>query len=207
MPHDTAFATQARAADTLRWGGRTSLAWGPTSAIKGNAQANLNQAVNNARGKLGSQLVNAHWRWPLTWRTLVCLRPQFAPDETGTVVVRIDWTVGSGDAQQTFSTFYPLSPTSGVGYEDVVDTSVVLPGADVQVELSQGGIFVPSGEGHSLVTASVDMLEVGVFVAPITEPHAGLHVAESMGALVDANRQDGTWMPPGFTPEQLGYRR
>ena len=206
--HDSIFATQARAADTLRWGGRTALAWGPTSAAGGNAQVNLDRAIAAAKGKLGSQLVNAHWRWPLTWRTLVCIRPQFAADETGTVTVKLDWTIGSGDAQQTFSMFYVLSPTTGVGYEDIVDSTLLLPAADVQVTLAApGGIFVPGGEGHSLVTTSVDMLEIGVFVAPVTEPHAGLHAADVATAIDDANRQDGTWMGPGFLPEPLGYRR
>lgn len=205
--HDSTFATQARAADTLRWGGRTSLSWGPSSPAGGNNQTQLNSAINRARGKLGSQLVNAHWRWPLSWRTLVCIRPQFAPDETGTVTVRLDWTIGSGDAQQTFSMFYVLSPTAGVGYEDLVDPTLILPAADVQCTLSLGGIFAPDTDTHPISTATVDMLEIGVFVAPYTEPHAGLHMAESAGALVDANRQDGTWMPPGFNPEELGYRR
>jgi len=210
MPHDQAFATQARAADTLRWGGRTSLSWGPHSAVGGNSQGALNQAVILARGNLGSQLVNAHWRWPVTWRTLVCLRPQFAPDETGSLVIRVDWTIGSGDAQQTFSTFYTMAPSiNGTGYNDVIDTSVVLPACDIQVTMGLGGLLVPSGEGVSGPnTASVDALEVGVFVAPYTEVHTPLHVAEMMSAMAEANRQDGTWMPGNqFNEEPLGYRR
>jgi len=202
MPHDQAFARQARAADTLRWGGRTSLAWGPKSPAGGNANVNLQAALNAARGKLGSQLVNAHWRWPIQWKTLVCLVPQFAPDETGSVDVAVTWTIGSGDAQQSFQTNYTVGPP----YLTVLDNTVDLPAADVQVTLAQGALTQTPGEGKTLSTASVDFLEVAIFVAPVTEAHALLHLAESLEALLGATREGG-WMPPGFHPEPLGYDR
>jgi hypothetical protein len=208
MPgHDSTFATQARAADTLRWGGRTAVTWGPTSAAGGNAQANLNKAVLQAN-HLGVQLVNAHWRWPLTWQTTVILTPQFAPDEGGTVIVRIDWILGSGDAQQNFSTFYTMAPQPGTGlYRSVVDSTTILAGCDLQAKLGTGSIATTGGEVPGPGTTTQDTLEIGVFVAPYTESHALLHAAENSGALVDANRRDETWMPPGFLPEPLGYRR
>jgi hypothetical protein len=210
MPHNSAFATQGRAQDALRWGGRTAVAWGPHSPVGGNTGPQLQQAVNLAKGQLGNQLVNAHWRWPLTWQTLVCIVPQFSPDEVGAMVVRLDWTLGSGDAQNTFQTFYTVSldPTTGL-YTSVIDTETILPGADVQVVL---GALLPVAEASglpALTTTSVDVLDIGVFVAPQTEAHALLLLLEgfSKDERFGAGEREGGWMPPGFNEEPLGYRR
>jgi len=206
VPHDSAFASQARAQDTLRWGGRTNVSWGPQSSVGGNSLGNLQTALNNANGNLGKQLVNAHWRWPLAWQTLIVIRPFFAADETGSVVVRIDWTVGSGDAQETFSTYYTVAPDPVTGiYEDVIDTTVPLPACDVMVQV--GAFLFVTGEGKTLSTASVDTLEVAVFVAPTTEPHAALHLLDLLDEQDKTGRREGGWMGPGFHEEPLEYRR
>ena len=206
MPHDLATSPQHRAQDTLRWGGRTSLVWGPASPAGGNSNANMQNALNLANGNLGRQLVNAHWRWPLAWQTLVVMQPQFAADETGAVVVSIEWTIGSGDAQLTFSSSYTLAPTpvSGV-YASIIDPTIFIPACDIMVQVKS--LVAAPGDGKGPNTATVDSLDIGVFVAPQTEPHATLHLLEHWDKYLDSgNREDG-WMPPGFNPEPLGYTR
>ena len=92
--HALAAPGQARAQDTLRWGSLLNV-----TVPQGNPnQTALNLALMNAFGKQGKQLVNAHWRWPLSWRVALMVTPV---DVTGDILVQFAITVGSGDGQQT----------------------------------------------------------------------------------------------------------
>lgn len=204
MPHGHSFASQGRAQDTLRWGGRTGLT---IQNPAGGAAAALAKALANAQGQQGKQLVNAHWKWPLTWNTLVCIRPIMAPDETGSVIVNLAFTIGSGDAQQTFIASYTVA---GPGpYLSTIDTSLYLPACDVMVAVDSMGVPNEGGGPAPLNTTGTDVLEVGVFVAPFTEPHSALHLLEGFARdeRFEQGDRDGGWMPPGFNPETLGYKR
>jgi hypothetical protein len=194
--HNLAAPEQARAQDTLRWGGMFSVA-----IPVGPSQATLDQAVREAAAHSGKQLVNAHWRWPLAWRVALLVTPQ---QITGDVNVQFEIIVGSGDAQQRILRTVTVSNGS---IDTAVDNALALPACDL---LIRAVTITTEGEGGHPI-AGPGYVEIGAFVAPETEPHAMLHMLECLGKMCGgaegAGHRDGGWMPPGFTPEGLGYGR
>lgn len=194
--HALAAPGQARAQDTLRWGGMLGV---PISA--GPAQAELDQVLREASARSGMQLVDAHWRWPLTWAVALVVTPQGL---TGDVNVQFEIVIGSGDAQQRILRTVTV-PSGSV--DTAVDNTLALPACDLLIR--PVAILTEGEGGHPL--AGPGNVEIGAFVAPETEPHAMLHMLECLGKMCGgadgAGHRDGGWMPPGFSPERLAYAR
>ena len=181
---------QAESQDVLRWGDVKSLAnlLGATlpSAVQ---QSNIG----------GKQLVNAHWKWPLTWQTLFVLVPQFAPDETGQLDVDFNITVGCGGGVITFQRRLHIPASAISVYSTVIDDALILPAQDIQIDLA----LVSTPDNNSFTGPG--QLIVGAFVAPVTEAHAMTHMLACM--CEGQEQRQGGWMPPGFNPTPLGYTR
>jgi len=186
---------QARAQDTLRWGGMLGL-----TLAAAPSNADLAQALANAKAHNGSQLVNAHWRWPLTWSLALLVTPK---NVTGDINVQFSIIFGSGDAQQEI--LRTVSFLNG-DVDTAIDVSLVLPACDVLITPRS---VTTSGEGgHPIVGPGA--VEIGAFAAPRTEAHAGLETLACLCRLEGAGNADqrqGGWMPPGFYPEELRYGR
>lgn len=194
---------QARAQDTLRWGGMfgMSFAAAPTNP-------SLADDFARAQAHSGLQLVNAHWRWPLSWRLALVIVPRFDPTETGSVTVTYDVTIGSGDAQMTFTRALLVAANAGGTYDPVIDNVLALPACDLLIRAR--GLLMPD----NAPLGGPGALEIGAFVAPETEPHTALAMLECLcriegrgGAAPGIDERVGDWMPPGFTPEPLRYGR
>jgi hypothetical protein len=189
---------QARAQDTLRWGGVVPVNITQT----GPSQANLDAALANAAGVSGKQLVNAHWRWPLTWSIALVLTAQ---NLTGDIFVTYEITMGSGDAQETIRRTINIANGQT---DSTVDNVLRLPACDIMIRPT----IISSTDSHAI--AGPGSLEICAFAAPETEPHAMLAMLDCMCRLEEKNndgqgvdQRQGDWMPPGFTPEPLRYRR
>lgn len=199
-------ALQHSAQDTVRWGDSFGIALGNPNALA--------QALANAKAQRGAQLVNAHWRWPLTWQVAFILFPQFDPTETGSLTVRFAVTIGSGSSQMTFNRDVTVPASATHVYTTVVDTGLILPAQDLLIT----PILITTPDGSPL-GSSGDTLEIGAFAAPQTEAHAMLQMLECLCRLEEnlcrleekmgggADERRGDWMPPGFTPEPLAYGR
>jgi hypothetical protein len=168
------------ATDTLRWGDtdhRPINKTGPAEVVAFQSR----------------QLVNAHWRWPLTWCVVTSIQPQMAAGEAGTFTVSIAFNVGLGQANSGFA--IPFALTAAGLYAPVFDQRFI-PAQDLQINA-----FIV---GTSTIAAQ-ENIQISVWVAPMTEPHAMTHILERMGG--DPPRGEHSWMGPGFTPEPLEYRR
>lgn len=196
MTSSTHIATpgQSRSQDTLRWGGMLGVPIDATPSTAG-----LTAAIAQAMAKSGSQLVNAHWRWPLTWGIALVLTPQGAI--AGDVSVQFAITIGSGDAQQTILRTVTIPNGSA---DSAIDNALILPACDLLIRPQ----VLTTTDSHPVTGPG--SLEIGAFVAPQTEPHAMLEMLACMcrieGASNADQRRDG-WMGPGFNPEPLGYGR
>jgi hypothetical protein len=140
------------------------------------------------------QLNQAHWRWPLSWVWRLALTPQMPAVETGTFQVEIQVTIGVGQAQSTFSLFYAITKTGSV-YLPVTD-SQLFPAQDIQMRA-----VVTGAATQANVT---DAIIIGSFLAPQTEPHA---MTEILARLEGEPKDQVEWMPEGFHPQALHYRR
>jgi hypothetical protein len=183
---------QARARDTLRWGDQFAFSFNPTVLITPTQS---------------SQLIAAHWDYPLTWNVMFVAAPVLNADETGALHLQFKVVVGVGQSQTSF--IYPFSTIAGAAlgaegfnftgppYNTIMSLQQI-PAQDLQVTslLSVSGL---TSVGHS------EQLVVGVYAAPIIESHTMRDLAERL-APGQGERQGG-WMPEGFHPEQLGYRR
>lgn len=204
--HRGGFPTQGHAADTLRWGSRNNIAIVDPGGNSATLPTLYGQAVAIAQAAQGKQLVNAHWPWPLSWQTAVIINPQMAPDETGSVIVGVEFTIGSGDGNATWIATYTVSPP----YNPIFDPyQGPIPAADVLVRVAYLAQVTETSGLTNLLSVNTDNLEVGVFAAPVTEAHALRHLLEgfSKDERFGAGEREGGWMPPGFHPEPLGYRR
>lgn len=192
MSHALAAPGQARAQDTLRWGSMFNVA-----IPAGPSQATLDQLVREAAAHNGKQLVNAHWRWPLSWRVALVVTPQGV---TGDVNVQFELTMGSGDGEQRILRTVTVANGS---VDTTVDNTLALPACDL---LIRAVTITTEGEGGHPI-AGPGNVEIGAYVAPETEAHALLHMLDCMCGADTAGGRNGGWMPPGFTPEGLGYAR
>lgn len=182
---------QHRSQDTLRWGGMIGLG---VPAVFGS----LAELLANASAHSGSQLVNAHWRWPLTWAVALCVTPRGV---TGDIAVQFEIILGSGDAQQ--SILRTVNVLNGA-VDTTVDNSLFLPACDILIRPK----VLASDDTHPLTGPGV--IEIGAYVAPETEAHAMLEMLNCLCRLEGAGNADqrqGGWMPPGFYPEPLQYGR
>lgn len=127
-----------------------------------------------------SQLVAAHWNWPLTWTVGVVLIPQFAATETATFSVDLLVTMGVGASVATFPVTYTLAPVAGA-YLPVFDQKF-FPSQDLQMKAQIRG--VPTGPA-----GATENLFVGLFAAPLTEPHAMTRVLETLTGTPEGNPQ------------------
>jgi hypothetical protein len=183
---------QARARDTLRWGDQFAFNFNPTVLISPTQS---------------SQLIATHWDYPLTWNVMFVGVPVLNSDETGALHLKFRVVVGVGQSQTSF--IYPFSTTAGapLGAEgfnftgppyNAIMSLQQIPAQDLQVT----SLLTVSGLTS---TSPSEQLVVGVYAAPIIESHTMRDLADRL-APGQGERQGG-WMPPGFTPEHLGYKR
>jgi hypothetical protein len=162
--------------DTLRWGDTQSI---PVTA-------------GEAPSSQTRQLLQLHWRWPLSWTVLLVMVPQFGPAENQTFLVTWQVTIGIGQAIQTFPLLYTFAPSGGV-YAPQTPT-LTIPAENLQMIATL--TTVAGGAAND-----TDYMLVGAFGAPVTEPHAMTSLRD--GLPHDGERVD--WMPEGFHPERLRY--
>jgi len=171
--------------DTLRWGDAKQIVFAGT----GGRQLPLGATF---------QLVAARWRWPLLWGVRIVIVPALDAGETGTFVVDVQVTLGSGQNSMTAHFTYTIAPTAGV-YPICVNDFLEIPASDIQVTATING-------NPSVAGTVNESLQVGVFVAPQTEPHATTRMYEAMVEQApEAKRfMDGQI---GFQDEALRYQR
>ena len=141
--------------DTLRWGDTQELLFTPNS-----------DATVAAPSK---QMVAAHWRRPLGWVVNVVINPQLNSDETADVILDVTLTQGSGGAIISGHKRYTM--TLAGGYAPVLD-SFQIAAQDIQVAVSAS---IKNG-----ASAAQEGLQVGVFVAPVTEPAAAARQTDAL---------------------------
>lgn len=166
----------------------TTLRWGDSHLVP------IINAGGDVRNYATKQLVAAHWRWPLSWNVLLIVQPFFEPGEAATFTVAWDVVIGVGQTTQTFTLFQSVAPP----YNSIIDQRF-WPAQDLQIT---GRVSGNSSRQEGIL--------LGAFVAPQTEPHAMTELLEhARGARpqVQQHPQQVEWMPPGFVPEELGYRR
>lgn len=172
---------EGEALDTLRWGDAETLNLLGTGAF-----ANIVKSASK-------QLVKANWRWPLMWGLRIVIVPQLAQGETATFTVTFTVTIGVGQNSMDALFAYTIAPTAGV-YPICINDLIEIPAADIQVTAKLTG-----APGVGLV----DNFQVGAFVAPTTEPHAGAHLLD----LATGEQPGMRWMqnyPPGGSPQHPG---
>ena len=191
---EIARSMQMSAQDTVRWGDRVGLQFGPSPS-----SASLSTALAKTVSQ-GKQLVNLHWRWPSVYQVALVLVPDFAAGETGDVTVTYRIIFGSGNNIAT--TRAVTIPSSGFGlYNTQFDLGLTLPAQDIQID----PVAITTSDSHPLVGPG--SLEIGAFVAPVTEVHAMTHMLECLCSIVETEQRQGRWMGPGFTEERMGYHR
>jgi|SRR5580692_1095485 hypothetical protein len=190
--------------DTLRWG---------DSATILNLTSLNNESISSAPTVLVSkQLVAAHWKWPLVWVAQFVVLPNLK-GETVTFNIALSLQVGVGQAMATLVRNYQLAPpyntlTQGIALTpnpgDLSDQwSIPAQDIQAQVQVTTEGNTPLSGDPGETLTVSM-------FVAPMTEPHAGFHMYERV--VEHKNPDEVRWLGEGlphqpFTPERLKYRR
>lgn len=182
---------QHRAQDTLRWGGMFGV---PVNGV-----ITPTQSLAEARARSGSQLVNAHWRWPLTWSIALLVTPMGV---TGDISVQFEIIIGAGDAKQ--SILRTVTVLNGAT-DTTVDNTLFLPACDILIQPK----LITSTDSHPITGPGT--IEIGAYAAPETEAHAMLEMLSCLCRIEGAGnadqRQAGGWMPPGFYPEPLQYGR
>lgn len=165
--------------DTLRWGDVESIAV---------------PAAGETLAQFTKQLVQAHWRWPLTWQLQLSFHAELGTNvtETADFLFDVEFTVGAGQAKMTYVETFTM--TNASGYADVA-VSRALPAQDLQLR-----VFARSSK--AVVQAA--QLIIGAMVAPITEPHVMIEMLDNL----EGQRHDQVeWMREGFHPQPLHYRR
>lgn len=200
---------QMSSQDDVRWGDRLTVSWDGTT---GKSNAGLQAALNNALGKQGKQLLNLHWRWPCSMQLALVLVPQFDATETGVLRVAYQVSFGSGNSIQlpVQETIQGTGTAAGNAVLSLIDTSIILPAQDVQVTVT--GLSTDVDNPHPLLAGG--SVQIGAFIAPQTEVHAMTEMLACLCRLEDkgndgagVDQRQGDWMPPGFYPEHLRYRR
>jgi hypothetical protein len=175
---------EGSALDTLRWGDAEALlGLEKLSGIESD-------------GVVSKQLVQAHWKWPLSWAYWAMFIPSFDSTESATFTAEVNLTIGVGQGQATTKIRYAIAPTGAVYFP--VNDQKLIPGQDLQIRVNVTGkaaLSNPNGQ---------DILLVGVFVAPQTEPHAMREILETMRG---QGEDQVEWMREGFHPQGLHYRR
>lgn len=179
-------AVQQSAQDTLRWGDTL------VQPFSGGADL-------SAGGQGTKQVVSARWRYPISWKLMCMATIQPPAGETATFNVRPLVVVGSGQGQMQIR-LPPL--VLAPPYGDVV-AFFTIPAQDLQVRFLLEGV-------SDAVAGNQGNIQVGAYVAPITEPHAMTHLADGFmrdERFAQEARQGGWMQPAGFVEEPLGYRR
>jgi hypothetical protein len=170
---------QMSAQDTLRWGDVQSF------AITTASQVHEPQLLQS------KQLINARWRWPMTWKLMFVVNAQLGPAETGTITVQFQLTTGVGGATIVFILDTVTITTSGttVHFFD-------MPAQEFNVTTV---VTIAN-----IATTGTDVVEIGAFAGPWTESHAvtGMH-----DTITEGEERVDQWMREGFYPEPLGYHR
>ncbi len=164
--------------DTLRWGDAFSFQFS-------NPATGRNATVN-----LQKQLAQAKWRWPIQWGLRVIIVPHMDAAETGDVTVNVLVTVGSGQNSTTATFQYVVAPTAGV-YPLCINDFQEIPASDVQVTAQ-----LLTGQ---LTSVNLETVEVGVYLAPTTEPHGLTRLFEWM---MDPRHAEQRWMQNYGPPSQ-----
>lgn len=169
------------------------LRWGDSETIKLVSSGGITSGL----GTQTRQLVQGHWKWPITWNVQLIAIPKFGGDETGTVFVQWPITIGVGQAQTTI--LYPLSSTSlpsatpanGLYAEGMfwaTPSALQVFGFAsytplvAEFNISAENIQINAQEFNGvLTTASTDYMELAAYIAPITEPHVLEAMLEEMG--------------------------
>jgi hypothetical protein len=160
-----------------------SLRWGDT---KGFTLA----AGEAATDMPTQQLVSARWDYPISWTVLLVMVPQLDPAETQPFTVTYKITVGVGQGTQTYPVTYGFT---AAGFYVPISDQKTIPSQDLQIIASLTGN--PSVNEGFLI---------GAFAAPVTEVFA---LRELMRAARGEGEKHVQWMPHGFYPEEMGYRR
>jgi hypothetical protein len=170
---------------TLRWGGSQTFAINP---VPGEPDVVVNYP--------SKQLVALQWRWPVSWNVFTAIVPMFDPSEGATFTMSLEYVLGVGQGIDSFTRNFTIAPTAGV-YPVSVTDQIFLPAQDIQITA------VLSGKQQ---TAQPEMCKVAVWGAPQTEVHALLELLQFLRGEGSDQRQP-QWMPPGFHPEPVHYRR
>lgn len=124
-----------------------------------------------------SQLVHAVWHWPLTWTVAIVVIPQFISTEGATFTLSIEVTIGVGASVASFTIPIDLAPP----YAPVF-LQQFFPSQDLQMKATLRG--TPTG-----TAGATENLFVGLFAAPMTEPHAMTQMLESLTGAPTGNPQ------------------
>jgi hypothetical protein len=187
-----------------------TLRWGDAKTVQIPAAGGLGPAFAFTSNQ---QLAQARWRWPLMWGLRIIILPHFNADETATFTVQVMVTIGSGQNSTTAVFTYTVAPTAGV-YPVCVNDLQQLPAQDVQVTCK-----VTSGAATA--SAAAETLEVGCYLAPLTEPHGTTRLYEWMMTPPDRGArwttehhgsdpdgpQPGTGQGFPINPDPLYYQR
>jgi hypothetical protein len=150
----------------------SSIRWGDAQGLE------LNVGATGIVNASSSQLVHATWHWPLTWTVAVILIPQFQATEAGAFTVTIQAVLGVGQAAQPFALTYAFAAPP---YTPIFDQRF-LPSQDLQLKATVTGV-------STLGPGTVEGLQVGLFAAPMTEPHAMTRMLEELSGQPQGNPQ------------------
>ena len=160
-----------------------TLRWGDTRGF----QLSAGEAATDTPTQ---QLVAAHWDYPITWTVLLVMTPQLTGAEVNPFTVTYNVTVGVGQGTHTYPLTYDF--IAGGFYAPISDQKFI-PAQDLQINALLTG-NPSNNEGF----------QIGAFAAPMTEPHAMREIGRILRGESQSHVQ---WMPPGFHPEEMGYRR
>jgi hypothetical protein len=183
--------------DTMRWGDTQTLDLS-TAVVNADLDASL---------IVSSQMMNAKWQRPITWRLMISVAPQVGALDEGVVIsVQVNLFVGVGQANQIVPlaslTFNP--PYAGVTqFYDV-------PAETMQCQFE----VITTPPAVTLGTA----VTVTAMAAPVTDPRGIVDVRELLREHLakglpsrssDPTDGDGQprWMPPGFDDGVMRYRK
>jgi|HubBroStandDraft_3_1064219.scaffolds.fasta_scaffold00119_14 hypothetical protein len=186
-----------------------TMRWGDTQAIE--LSAGIIDPESGTQSATSSQMLNAKWQRPITWRLMVSVAPQVAGVDTASVLtVTVGLFVGVGQANQVvpldtfeFSATPPLSFDGITRFYDI-------PAETMQLQ------FVAFA--NPPVASDGTVVTVTAMAAPVTDPRGIVDIRELLRELhamalpsrhSDPTDGDGQprWMPPGFDDGVMRYRR
>jgi hypothetical protein len=144
------------ALDTLRWGDSI-----PIVLVGAGAKGNVSSGLR--------QIVKAQWRWPLLWAFRPVISVQSTDPTAPQFVVTYTVTIGSGQNSSDIPFEYTMIPSFGV-YPTTTDF-IELPASDIQIVAS---VF----NNNLLTLGQQSVINVGAYLAPVTEPHAMTELLE-----------------------------